>query len=360
MNLTKKKGVYYASFQTAGGKTKTISTRCTDEREAKKVVQESGLKDLELAARAGKLTNEAIGHITTGRKITVEKSLPAFEEWLGAIAKSPKTIYNTTSTVRKWADEAKIAHLPPAAITEKHIANWVNDPEADASVGTRKVNLAAIRNYFRFLCGKGWCSGNPSELVGVTMEGLSHEQKEKQEREPLAAEEIKHTLAELAKRPQNPGIIFWTFAVRAADELGLRLGDICQLEWECFNTEGRLVIWTDKRNKRLDEPISKSLSHLTTEIPVEHAKYVFPRQREIIRDPVKRASLSVWFTRFLRSIGIEGKSFHCIRHAVATREFNKADKEALAKKLAEALTLDQIANLLGHSDRKTTKGYVHK
>lgn len=360
MNLTKKKGVYYASFRTAGGKTKTISTHCTDEREARKVVQESGLKDLELAARAGRLTNEAIGHITTGRKMTVEKSLSAFKEWLEAVTKSPKTIHNTMSTVRKWMREARIGSIPPAAISERHVANWVNNPESPAGFGTRKVNLAAIRNYFRFLCGKGWCGSNPSELVEVTMEGLSHAKKEKREREPLTAAEIKHTLAELAKRPQSPDIIFWTFAVRAADELGLRLGDICQLEWECFNTEGRLILWTDKRNKRLDLPISKGLSQLTTEIPVENAKYVFPRQREIIRHPSKRVSLSVWFSRFLQGIGIEGKSFHCIRHGVATREFNKADKDALAKKLAEALTLDQIASLLGHSDRKTTKGYVHK
>jgi len=32
----------------------------------------------------------------------------------------------------------------------------------------------------------------------------------------------------------------------------------------------------------------------------------------------------------------------------------------LAKKLAEVLTIEQIAAMLGHSNRKNTKGHVHK
>ena len=77
------------------------------------------------------------------------------------------------------------------------------------------------------------------------------------------------------------------------------------------------------------------------------------------RDPVRRAALSVRFTRFIQKLGIHGKSFHDIRHMNATQKFNKADKNELAKKLAENLTLEQIAGLLGHSNIKTTKGYIH-
>jgi hypothetical protein len=32
----------------------------------------------------------------------------------------------------------------------------------------------------------------------------------------------------------------------------------------------------------------------------------------------------------------------------------------LAKRLAEVLTIEQIAAMLGHSNHKTTQGYAHK
>ena len=62
--------------------------------------------------------------------------------------------------------------------------------------------------------------------------------------------------------------------------------------------------------------------------------------------------------RILEAVGIKGKSFHSLRHMVATQKYAKADKDALANKLAQALTLEQIASLLGHSETKTTKGYL--
>ena len=53
------------------------------------------------------------------------------------------------------------------------------------------------------------------------------------------------------------------------------------------------------------------------------------------------------------------ESSRSLRHMAATQKHAKADKDALAKKLAESLTPGQIASLLGHSETKTTKGYVH-
>jgi integrase len=100
---------------------------------------------------------------------------------------------------------------------------------------------------------------------------------------------------------------------------------------------------------------------LVTEIPVLDAQYIFPEQREIHRSPERRSGLCVQFKRLLQAAGITdaNKSFHSLRHMAATQKFAKADKNALAKKLAENLTLEQIAALLGHSETKTTQGYVH-
>ena len=59
-------------------------------------------------------------------------------------------------------------------------------------------------------------------------------------------------------------------------------------------------------------------------------------------------------------VGIEGKTFHSLRHYKATQAYENLGKVELAKKLAEVLTIEQIAAMLGHSNRKTTQGYVHK
>ncbi len=106
--------------------------------------------------------------------------------------------------------------------------------------------------------------------------------------------------------------------------------------------------------------MSDALQSLVEEIPVTDAEYVFPEQRAIIHSPKLRASLSMQFTRLCERVGIEGKSFHCILHYKATSIFAKLDKETLARKLSESLSLDQIATLLGHANKKTSRGYVHE
>jgi integrase len=69
--------------------------------------------------------------------------------------------------------------------------------------------------------------------------------------------------------------------------------------------------------------------------------------------------LLVQFARLCERLKIYGMSFHSLRHYKATQEFGKAGKDKLAKKLAEVLTPEQIASLLGHSNTKTTKEYAH-
>ena len=152
---------------------------------------------------------------------------------------------------------------------------------------------------------------------------------------------------------------FWHFAVLVSSETGLRLGDICQLDWNCFTKPGRLVLHTDKRNKRIDIPISNAISKAVTEIPVADERYLFPEQRATIVDVKRRVALSMQFKRICERLGIKDKSFHCLRHSAATSRFTASNKAELAKKLVDALSLQEIANLLGHSETKTTKRYVH-
>jgi integrase len=355
MKLTKNQsGVYVASFRTVEGKTKQISTRVKDADEARRVVKESGIEDLERAARAGRLTREAIGHITTGRKLTMAKAIAAWVEWMGHVGKAPKTISNNVTAVQSWVRDMKLETTPPSSITEKHISDWVN-AKGGAKYLTRVLLLSGVRSFFSLCCSRGWSIGNPSMAVVVRRDTLDHKQLEPEVREPFNMQEIHRILKDCEERND----FFWRFAVAAASELGLRLGAICQLEWDAFGKVGVVIVTKNKRNKRLELPISPELADVITTIPMMSAKYLFPEQRATILDQARRATLSTQFKRLCERLGIKGKSFHCLRHSVATSKFAKADKAALAKKLVDNLSLEEIAALLGHSSIKTTKGYVH-
>lgn len=355
MKITKNEGgVYVASFRTAEGKTKSISTKSRNADDAKRIVKESGIADLEMAAKAGRLTREAIGYITTGKKLTMRKAVAAWTEWMSNVGRSPKTIYNSLTSVNSWLRDEKLESLPPSAITEKHISAWING-DGDSKYGTRAVNLAAIRSFFGLCCARGWSIGNPSQEVTVKRDDLTHDQIEPDVREPFTTPEIKQLIEDCKDRKDT----FWHFAVSISSELGLRLGAICQLEWDCFERAGFITITKNKRHKRLELPISPDIADLVTLIPVQDHRYLFPEQRGMIVDIKRRAGLSVQFKRMCDRLGIEGKSFHCLRHTVATNKFAKADKATLARKLVDALTLEEIGALLGHSNTKTTEGYVH-
>lgn len=200
---------------------------------------------------------------------------------------------------------------------------------------------------------------------------MSHEQKEGTDKEPFTEEEVKTILTELRadwKRAQNGQqelfrnpmeVLFWLVASSMAKETGFRLSDIAQLEWRSFAEENHMVVWTGKANRRVELPISEGLRSLMSEVPVNDPTYVFPAQRELILNVKKRSFLSVGFGRLLERLGIKNRSFHSFRHYKATQAYAKMDKEQLARKLVEVLTLEQIAALLGHADAKTTKNYIH-
>jgi len=150
---------------------------------------------------------------------------------------------------------------------------------------------------------------------------------------------------------------FWNAAVRLSYWVGLRLTDIACMEWASVSPD-EVIVWTRKTHTRVALPISDpllgggDLRCLFFELMEHnrHAEYVFPEEREVALDPAKRAKHSVYFSRQLSALGIEGKSFHCLRHSFATR-------------LAEAgKTIEDIGRVMGHSPKGTdvTKGYIHQ
>jgi integrase len=389
MKLTKRDGIYHVSFKTAAGQRRSISTKQTDREQAIAVVKQAGIAEMERAAIAGKLSREVVGRILTGKRMTLAKAVEPFREWMKSLGRAPKTIEENVITLEAWMREMKIESLPPTAVTGTHIAGWINDAGNARGQGTRKVALGHLHTFFAFCCSNGWVSADPSQAIGIDYSVLSHDQKEPAQRQPFAPDELErltaHLKSELRKVEHDMArvkqtdeysdtgkvvkmgrlggkqaeLIFWLFAVRCSAQTGLRLSDVAGLEWRCFGEPGRLVVWQDKTNRRIEHNLTPELEEMVTQIPVSSPTHLFPEQHRIISAVHRRSLLSVQFKRICDSLDIKGKSFHCTRHAAASEKYNAIDKNDLAKRLAETLTMTQIKNLLGHSSATTSKIYVH-
>ena len=197
MNLTKnKRGVYHASFKTAAGQRRTITTKQTDLSKAKAVVKEAGLEELEQAGQVGRLTSEVIGRITTGKRITVENAMDPFRQWMTARGRSPKTTENAITSLQAWAREVKIETLPPAAVTPKHVSEWIN-ADRERTRASRLVVLGHIHTFFSYCASQGWITSDPSQAVCIDHSVLSHEQKEAVPREPFSRDELEKLISYL-------------------------------------------------------------------------------------------------------------------------------------------------------------------
>lgn len=348
MKLTtdKKTGRIYAHLKT--GKPSEpylrISLKTTSKKEARAKAKAAKLPEVERLAQADALTRTAFLRLTTSGKITTNE---AAEQWFaGAEARgdSAATAARDKITIRQWlSDPPSTGKLHPSEHTLESLQAWVNKP-GKAKKQTRVRNLSNLRKFFTYLVSIGAAPSNIAAAVKVNHRALTHEQREPRIVKPL-------TDAELAKLiGQSEGWHRWAAGIAAA--AGMRLGDIAQLEHASLSVPGHIIVWTDKRDRRVCLPINKTvtpgLANMLAEIPPSDGRYVFPEAAALYEDVEKgRPLLSIRFKRVLEGLGIEGKSFHSLRHTAITR-WRK-----------QGFSLDECREYAGHTSTKTTSGYDH-
>ncbi len=341
---------------------RTVSTGTTDPKLANQIIKAANVNAIEVLSKAGKLSQKLFHKLTVGGNKTVQSAIEEWETWLRSTCGSDRTADNHVLYVRAWARDANVAGMKVADVEEQHIAKWVNTDDG-TKLSSKRIKLTAVRQFFKF-CSIRDYSSDPSRLVKVKARQLPHESKEITVRECFTDEEVekiirhlKTRLEELSKyRPaadekhrhqqKISTLRFWLSATIIGRYAGLRLGDIASLEWACFSKKGKLIVWTDKRDRRVELDIDDHLFEGISSIPSNNRKVCFPEQDEIARSK-KRYKLSVQFMRILQAVGIHGKSFHCLRHTYATEcDLN-------------GIPTPHISERLGHTDRKTTEGYIH-
>lgn len=343
-------GYWHVEVMTEAGQRKSVCTWCMGRPEAESIVASAKVREIERAAAAHRLTAEVVTLITANRNVTVNSAVSEWEEWMRIGVRSPRTRDNNLTSVRAWVSASVLGEQPVSSITSEHVHAWVNSPSSKDKLGTRKMKLSCIRNFMNFCGVKRYVLSNPSMLVSVDYRAMSHEQRETRHKAVFTEDEVDFiaSMSEDAE-PDWMSQGFFRSAVILGRDLALRLGDICNLEWSCFDmARGVVVVWTDKSNARVEIPITDRVRRLVESLPRSDPRFVFPAEQAVISDPRKRSSISVYFCRFLKSLGLSGYSFHSLRATMAT---------SMAIKGA---TVEEIAKALGHKGTAVTRSYIRR
>ncbi|MFG6330845.1 MAG: site-specific integrase [Lachnospiraceae bacterium] len=145
---------------------------------------------------------------------------------------------------------------------------------------------------------------------------------------------------------------------------GLRLGELCALQWTDIDFEGK-TLTVNRTVQRIAAPgrLTKTIL-LETTPKSESSHRTIPLTSELLeilselkgkqpyvfggKKPLEPRTMQYHFKKILKEAGIKGRSFHTLRHTFATNCMeNNMDVKALSE-------------LLGHSDvRITLNLYVH-
>jgi len=133
--------------------------------------------------------------------------------------------------------------------------------------------------------------------------------------------------------------------IKFAINTGLRLGEILNLKWEEVDLEARLIRMIVRKNRRmLEVPLNdNALAVVNGWYGLRKCEYVFynPETGDQWKD------LWLGLKKGCRKAGMEGVTWHTLRHTFASRlNSNGAD-------------LVTVKELLGHADIKTTMRYAH-
>lgn len=344
MKITKNRsGNYAVRFKTSTGYTsKSLGTKSMTE--AKKLVKDAKIEEIESAAKLGALQRETIASIVSGGDVKMQEAIAEWKEYKGNLAQSENTIFTQESLLQAFASNQQIHSI--SQINESNISAYINE-EGDAKLGAREQRLSAIKSLLQFSVAKCYILTDSSALVSVDKSKLTHKKKEKKKRKPFSEFEFNHIMRNAEHfNKQATALAWWT---------GMRLSDIARLEWDSIDFKKKtLIVHTKKSDARICLPLMNDLIgggelvKLLADIELSDNTYVFPVQCELDKDVSRRATLSTYYGRMLARLGIEGKSFHSLRHSFVSR----------CRK--DGKTLEDIALWVGHSSAKTTEIYDHQ
>lgn len=223
----------------------------------------------------------------------------------------------------------------PIVFTNKAGEVTKSRPRTIASVNRELMHLRAI---LRKAQKEGWLLRSPFEEHDSLIR-MSDERR--RERTLSYAEETKLLDACVKPRAHLRPILVCALAT------GMRLGEILKLHWPDVDLENRVIRIVSTNTKTLNErpapitrPLLEELKRLRAESPDDTGS-VFG-----VSSNVKRGFRKACEIAGIKHGGIDGLTFHCLRHTAGTRM------------VKQGMELSTVARILGHSDVRTTYRYI--
>lgn len=401
----KSSGIWHISHPGRDGLKVSYSTGIRGSvKEVTAWVKEENIKDIIEVGLRTRLSSAVINRLQNNNREWPE----IIEEWEKSQrrkGRSPRTIINNTKVLTRFLREMNVLSRNVNEVDEDHVYEWLNN-RVSTKRSSRNTMFHALKSAWKFLETMGYCERNITINTGIDMSGLSHKQKETKKINTFTKTEfnelvdcirkgIEETDAKIADRSYGKSsgykaitnysgglrakrsyYKFFLSACNLSYGLGLRLSDVAQLCWDSLESDGWLIVHTEKSNTRIMVPympntideylqsVPKEIAGRVKDALTESAIYVrtgiteigleedefdpyfcFPYWREEYQKHPSK--LSLYFKRICDDNDILGKTFHCLRH---TRIRRWRD---------QGLDIKLIGKLVGHSNESTTKGYLY-
>lgn len=259
------------------------------------------------------------------------------------VTKARRTVDSYMNTMQGFVEQFELGLQPLTAATAGMVDAYVN---LEGKYGSRRVKLVAIREFYAHCRNQGAIKINPAGDVIVR-----HQDMEMKDLETFVSATMTEPEYRLFLKTTTQSL-FWRAAATLGWWLGLRLSDCIMLQYASIEQPDHIIIWTQKRRRRLvlplDDPLigGGELRLLIQEIlekPRGASVYCFPRQAEIYR--ADQWVLSEDFRQRMKKLG--------------SRCTHKSLRKAAAQRWRDGgKSLEDIAVLIGHAKTATTKIYL--
>ncbi len=277
------------------------------------------------------------------------------EQWLAQIRErvKPATFCKYEGLVRNHL-LPELGGVPLSDFSRELIADFARRRRESGRQGGGALSAKTVNDILVIL---GLCFEYAEEEYSVTMPKIRYLREERKEARVLTEAEQKRLTAFLLKEMD-----IYKFGALLALYTGIRIGELCALQWpdikedrlRISKTMQRLKVAPGKTIIHIGEPKSRN-SH--REVPLPAFLSPFVERFRCAEGYVIRTTLSEHsepriiqrkFQRITEDCGLEGVTFHTLRHTFATR-------------CVEAgFDVKTLSEILGHSDTKTTLNrYVH-
>ena len=210
----------------------------------------------------------------------------------------------------------------------------VKRKEDGVSVRTINIELACLRHMFNMAMKWGKAKKNPVHEVKLFKEPEGKDRILSYEEEERLFDVVRSS-----KRARHLEPVIMT-----AIQTGMRKGEVLGLRWECVDFTNRIITVEGTKSGYVRKiPMSEKLTgNLEGVRRGKHGEFVF----EDSKGRPYKGFRTAWDHALLKA-GIEGLTFHSLRHTFGTR---------LGMKGADIATIQE---LMGHRDIKMTKRYSH-